>query len=470
MWRSSRKGWGESCSSWARWNLSDPSSGHCTGFVTIHPRNSVRKVAPCVSFILRHLTQLVQSRHYSCAVELVEQQELTHKPVARERRSLDGTHTWTRMDVSPWCALEILEKDWPWVYAKGQKASLVLSTLEALAALVALTLQHNETPFTHQTKVLIAPSLTDNRGERCCTEQADENEISRVRSAHGTCHVHEEDESADGCRVGAERGAIGKRTSFRTDSTTTSTRNSGHQFRLRASRGVFCGRHWQRAVRQNWISRDKGWSRPPKPLQKGEETATRRAPPHCRPLVTARKSIAHLVHLWISQSLFVSSLRSIARLCLLPFLPLVSVVCLGTTLMWYFDLVVVVGWTWFFVVWDGKFVLLWLFVFDCVSSFFFTFSSSRQSPHQLGEEFPFARQTPEKFLATHQSGEEFLTAHRSAEQLLTARRACDGLLVGFCSSADAPSLSHTTGIGPVRVLTRLVQVHLLDCTFSLFLL
>ena len=32
--------------------------------------------------------------------------------------------------------LKILEKDWPWVCAKGQKASLVKSALEALAVLV----------------------------------------------------------------------------------------------------------------------------------------------------------------------------------------------------------------------------------------------------------------------------------------------------------------------------------------------
>ena len=50
------------------------------------------------------------------------------------------------------------------MYAQSQKASLVRSTLEAPAVLVALKLQYDETPGTHQTKVLIAPSFTDNRG------------------------------------------------------------------------------------------------------------------------------------------------------------------------------------------------------------------------------------------------------------------------------------------------------------------
>ena len=52
--------------------------------------------------------------------------------------------------------------------------------------------------------------------ERCTSEQAHDDEISRVRSAHGTRNVHEEDEPADGCRVGAKRSEprgrqVGKR-------------------------------------------------------------------------------------------------------------------------------------------------------------------------------------------------------------------------------------------------------------------
>ena len=51
-----------------------------------------------------------------------------------------------------------------WVFAKSQKASLVISTLEALAVLVALKLRYGEEPVCSKERVRIAPTLTDNRG------------------------------------------------------------------------------------------------------------------------------------------------------------------------------------------------------------------------------------------------------------------------------------------------------------------
>ena len=41
---------------------------------------------------------------------------------------------------SDWFTLEIHEGDFPWVFGKGSKLSLVISTLEALAVLVSLKL------------------------------------------------------------------------------------------------------------------------------------------------------------------------------------------------------------------------------------------------------------------------------------------------------------------------------------------
>ena len=71
-----------------------------------------------------------------------------------------------RLDLkaSPWFSLEILEDEWPWVFAKSRKPSLVISTLDSLAVLVGLKLQFGDHPRTSQTKVVIAPTLTDNRG------------------------------------------------------------------------------------------------------------------------------------------------------------------------------------------------------------------------------------------------------------------------------------------------------------------
>ena len=64
------------------------------------------------------------------------------------------------------------------MFAKGRKASLVISTLEALAVLAALILQCGEAPRPRQTKVLIAPTLTDHH-------QSDDYAVHRVGSAHG---------------------------------------------------------------------------------------------------------------------------------------------------------------------------------------------------------------------------------------------------------------------------------------------
>ena len=104
---------------------------------------------------------------------------------------------------SPWFSLEIMEEDWPWIFEKDRKAALVISTLEALAVLVALKLQFGEIPGGGRTNVTVASTLT---GERCSSEQTYDDEVSRVRSAHGTVLQHEEDEHSDGCSLNAPRG------------------------------------------------------------------------------------------------------------------------------------------------------------------------------------------------------------------------------------------------------------------------
>ena len=56
------------------------------------------------------------------------------------------------------------KEHWPWVYAKGDKPALVISTLEALAVLLPLkTFFGGESKVRH-TKVQIMPTWTDNRG------------------------------------------------------------------------------------------------------------------------------------------------------------------------------------------------------------------------------------------------------------------------------------------------------------------
>ena len=66
--------------------------------------------------------------------------------------------------MSSWFSLEITREDFPWKFGKGNRPSLVISTLEAFAMLVALKLRFGQDPEPDDTRVLIAPSITDNRG------------------------------------------------------------------------------------------------------------------------------------------------------------------------------------------------------------------------------------------------------------------------------------------------------------------
>ena len=60
--------------------------------------------------------------------------------------------------------MEITEEDWPWVFEKSSKPALIISTLEALAVLIALMLQYTDEERAHRSSVRIVPTITDNRG------------------------------------------------------------------------------------------------------------------------------------------------------------------------------------------------------------------------------------------------------------------------------------------------------------------
>ena len=65
---------------------------------------------------------------------------------------------------SSWFSLEITREDFPWVFEKGNRPSLIISTLEALALLVALKIKFAQEPDPNEMRVLVVPSITDNRG------------------------------------------------------------------------------------------------------------------------------------------------------------------------------------------------------------------------------------------------------------------------------------------------------------------
>ena len=58
------------------------------------------------------------------------------------------------MDV-PWFSLEITREAFPWVYERGNKPALLISTLEALAVLMALKLHHGDDPGRNTTSVAL---------------------------------------------------------------------------------------------------------------------------------------------------------------------------------------------------------------------------------------------------------------------------------------------------------------------------
>ena len=71
-----------------------------------------------------------------------------------------------KVDVraSIWFSHEITRDEWPWVFEKSSKQALVISTLEALAVLIALKVYYGEKPRADRSSIRIVPTTTDNRG------------------------------------------------------------------------------------------------------------------------------------------------------------------------------------------------------------------------------------------------------------------------------------------------------------------
>ena len=110
-------------------------------FMSLHPRGSVRKVPAYVSFFLAHLSrQIEENRHYSCATEQ-RSSAVSPRVDAQASESRTGLGGWLPvLDEngapdpwrSPWFSIEVTQEEWPWVYEKGGRPALIISTLEAL--------------------------------------------------------------------------------------------------------------------------------------------------------------------------------------------------------------------------------------------------------------------------------------------------------------------------------------------------
>ena len=178
-------------------------------FLNVHPRGSTRKLPSYVAFILRHLLiQVERERHFSCATQMLPT-DISPRVDAQASETRTGNGGWLLVLnargvpdpwLSPWFSVEITPEVLPWVYEKGGKPSLIISTLEALAVLVSLKMFYGEQPASGKKKVTVAPTWTDNRGNGSALN-IDDNEVPSVRSTHGIVSIHEAHVHEGGCRV-----------------------------------------------------------------------------------------------------------------------------------------------------------------------------------------------------------------------------------------------------------------------------
>ena len=100
--------------------------------MSLHPRSSVRKVPPYVRFSLRYLADRVSgSRHYNCAVSM-ESTTVAPRVDAQASSERTGIGGWFlhrgqdgKIDIrgSRWFSLELIEEEWPWIFARVELAS-----------------------------------------------------------------------------------------------------------------------------------------------------------------------------------------------------------------------------------------------------------------------------------------------------------------------------------------------------------
>ena len=123
----------------------------------------------------------------------------------RDRRLVPQRGQDDKIDVgrSRWFSLELKEEDWPWVYSRGSQTSAchLDSRSTRRASRTETTVRRDLLGETHESSD--SPDDHGQPWERYSPEQTDEHQVPCIRSAHGTGVIHEKDEPADGCRVGA---------------------------------------------------------------------------------------------------------------------------------------------------------------------------------------------------------------------------------------------------------------------------
>ena len=117
----------------------------CRLSLSLHPRGAVRKRPACVKYFLRYLSRQVSlSRHYNCAM-MMRPWDTAPRVDAQASQDRTGIGCWApeldeegRPDPwrSRWYSHEINKAEWPWIFERSDKPARVISTMEALAALM----------------------------------------------------------------------------------------------------------------------------------------------------------------------------------------------------------------------------------------------------------------------------------------------------------------------------------------------
>ena len=160
-----------------------PFLGPLHRFLSLHPRSSVREVPPYIRLFLRCLADRVSSsRHYNCAVST---EGTTVAP--RVYAQASNERTWIR----------------GWFPQRDEMASSMSEGRDGFHSNSRRKTGFGSAPLAENPllsfhfAVLVTKKHRRPR-ERCSADQADEHQVSRIRSAHGTGYVHEENELADG--------------------------------------------------------------------------------------------------------------------------------------------------------------------------------------------------------------------------------------------------------------------------------
>ena len=138
-----------------------PFLGPLYRFLSLHPRGSIQRVPSYVSFILSYLAnQIAKCRHFPCA------STITSVDIAA---SVDAQANSDRTGIGGWLPArgadgKIMESEFPWVFERGGKPSLVISSLESLAVVIELEVFFPGGSSHSRKRLSIIPTWTDNRG------------------------------------------------------------------------------------------------------------------------------------------------------------------------------------------------------------------------------------------------------------------------------------------------------------------